>query len=70
MGRENERDTEKLLCGGAFSNPLHKEALRARLFGDARELGPDELVGVTGGTALPTPEDRGLWLRPQAERNG
>ena len=39
MGRENERDTEKLLCGGAFSNPLHKEALRARLFGDARELG-------------------------------
>ena len=67
MSNTPERDMEKLLCGGAFSNPLHKEALRARLFDDARELSPDELMGVTGGAALPTPEGWELWPRPQAE---
>ena len=32
-------------------NPGHKEALKARLFAENAELGPDDLENVVGGVA-------------------
>ena len=49
MSNTHGRDVEQLLCGAAFSNPAHKEALRARLFGDMQVLEPDDLALVAGG---------------------
>ena len=49
MSDIHDRDMEKLLRGAAFSNPAHKEALRARLFGDMQALELDDLALVAGG---------------------
>ena len=53
MSKAHDRDIEELLRGAAFPNPTHKEALRARLFGDGAELEPDDLALVAGGLAEP-----------------
>ena len=60
MNKAPERDMETLLRGAAFSNPAHKEALRARLFGDMHTLELDDLALVAGGQTEPfvLPEDR------------
>ena len=51
MHIKTDQDLETLLRGASFSNPAHKEALRARLFGDMQELKPDDLDMVAGGVA-------------------
>lgn len=60
MRKPPDRDVEALLRSAAFSNPVHKDALRQRLFGDEAELEPDDLALVAGGLTDPIlpPEDR------------
>lgn len=60
MRKPTDRDVEALLRSAAFSNPVHKDALRQRLFGDEAELEPDDLALVAGGLTDPIlpPEDR------------
>lgn len=60
MSKASDRDIEELLRGAAFPNPTHKEALRARLFGDMHTLELDDLALVAGGQTEPfvLPEDR------------
>ena len=60
---------ETLLRGATFSNPAHKEALRARLFGDMQELKPDDLAMVAGGVTMHrfTPED---WAEARESQKG
>ena len=53
MRKPPDRDVEALLRSTAFSNPVHKDALRQRLFGDEAELEPDDLALVAGGLAEP-----------------
>ena len=53
MRKPPDRDVEALLRSAAFSNPIHKDALRQRLFGDWAELEPDDLALVAGGLAEP-----------------
>ena len=53
MSKAHDRDAEALLHSAAFSNPVHKDALRQRLFGDGAELEPDDLALVAGGLAEP-----------------
>ena len=62
---------EQLLHGAAFPNPAHREALRARLFEDARELDLDDLALVAGGAALPEaePEDWTHWPDPMNQQS-
>ena len=67
MNKPPDRDVEALLRSAAFSNPVHKDALRQRLFGDEAELEPDDLALVAGGLAEPfvPPE---AW--PDTEQKG
>ena len=67
MSEAPERDIEELLRSTAFSNPVHKDALRQRLFGDGAELELDDLALAAGGLAEPfvPPED---W--PDTEQKG
>ena len=67
MSKVHDRDIEELLRGAAFPNPAHKEALRARLFGDMQTLELDDLALVAGGLNEPfvSPED---W--PDTEQKG
>ena len=53
MNKTSDRDVETLLHSAAFPNPVHKEALRQRLFGDGAELDLDDLALVAGGLAEP-----------------
>ena len=53
MRKPPDRDVETLLRSAAFSNPIHKDALRQRLFGDGAEREPDDLALVAGGLAEP-----------------
>ena len=53
MSKASDRDVEALLRGAAFSNPVHKDALRQRLFGDGAELELDDLALVAGGLNEP-----------------
>ena len=53
MSKAHDRDVETLLRGAAFPNPTHKEALRARLFGDGAELELDDLALAAGGLTEP-----------------
>ena len=52
----NDRDVENLIREGVYPDPAHKSRLRERLFGEDRQLGPDDLAMVAGGTAPPEPE--------------
>ena len=67
MRKPPDRDVEALLRSAAFSNPVHKDALRQRLFGDGAELELDDLALAAGGLAEPfvPPED---W--PDTEQKG
>lgn len=64
-------NVEQLLHGAAFPNPAHREALRARLFEDARELDLDDLALVAGGAALPEaePEVWAQWQEPMNQQS-
>ena len=64
-------NVERYLHGAAFPNPAHREALRARLFEDARELDLDDLALVAGGAALPEaePEDWTHWPDPMNQQS-
>ena len=53
MRKPPDRDVEALLRSAAFSNPVHKDALRQRLFGDGAALDLDDLALVAGGLAEP-----------------
>ena len=53
MKKPPDRDVEALLRDANFANPAHKEALRARLFGDMQVLDPDDLSMVAGGLTEP-----------------
>ena len=53
MRKPPDRDVEALLRSVAFSNPVHKDALRQRLFGDGAELELDDLALAAGGLAEP-----------------
>jgi len=53
MRKPTDRDVEALLRSTAFSNPVHKDALRQRLFGDEAELDLDDLAMVAGGLTEP-----------------
>ena len=53
MSKTPERNVEALLRGAAFPNPAHKEALRARLFGDMQALALDDLALAAGGLTEP-----------------
>ena len=53
MRKPPNRDVEALLRSAAFSNPVHKEALRQRLFGDGAALDLDDLALVAGGLTEP-----------------
>ena len=53
MRKPPDRDVEALLRSAAFSNPVHKDALRQRLFGDGAALDLDDLALVAGGLNLP-----------------
>ena len=53
MNKTSDRDVETLLHSAAFSNPVHKDALRQRLFGDGAELELDDLALVAGGLTEP-----------------
>ena len=56
-----ERDLGNLIRGGAPVNARHKDRLRKRLFEETEPLSPDDLEGVTGGTALPEAESWIPW---------
>ena len=53
MSKASDRDVETLLHSAAFPNPVHKEALRQRLFGDEAALDLDDLAIVAGGLTEP-----------------
>lgn len=53
MRKPPDRDVEALLRNAAFSNPVHKDALRQRLFGDGAALDLDDLALVAGGLTEP-----------------
>ena len=53
MRKPPDRDVEALLRSAAFSNPVHKDALRQRLFGDGAALDLDDLALVAGGLTEP-----------------
>ena len=53
MRKPTDRDVEALLRSAAFSNPVHKDALRQRLFGDEAELELDDLALAAGGLTEP-----------------
>ncbi len=53
MRKPPDRDVEALLRSAAFSNPVHKDALWQRLFGDEAELELDDLALAAGGLAEP-----------------
>ena len=59
MRKPPDRDVEALLRSAAFSNPVHKDALRQRLFGDEAELEPDDLALVAGGLTEPIDDHAG-----------
>ena len=44
-------ELEAMLRRSVPIDHAHKEALRARLFGETAELGPDDLAAVAGGVA-------------------
>ena len=71
MKDSTDGNVEQLLHGAAFPNPAHREALRARLFEDARELDLDDLALVAGGAALPEaePEDWAQWQEPMTNNH-
>lgn len=52
---------ERLLRGGSVPASKHKMLLREKLFGQDRELAPDELEGVSGGVTLPEPDGFDQW---------
>ena len=52
---------ETLLRGGKVPASKHKMLLLEKLFGQDRELGPDELEGVSGGVTLPEPDGFDQW---------
>ena len=53
MRKPPDRDVEALLRSVAFSNPVHKDALWQRLFGDEAELELDDLALAAGGLTEP-----------------
>ena len=53
MRKPPDRDVEALLRSAAFSNPVHKDALWQRLFGDEAELELDDLALAAGGLTEP-----------------
>lgn len=61
MSKWTEKDLENLIRNSVFSNPLHKNALRERLFETDIPLSPDDLDAAAGGAALPEPEGRDPW---------
>ena len=56
MRNWTDNDIEALIQDSVFPNPVHKAALRERLFESTAELGPDDLDYVAGGVTLPEPE--------------
>ena len=64
LNRENAEDVVAETFLAAYAAYRDYDPARASL---ATWLSPDELIGVTGGAALPTPEGWELWPRPQAE---
>ena len=53
MSKASDRDVEAMLRDANFSNLVHKEALRQRLFSDGAELELDDLALVAGGLTEP-----------------
>ncbi|MBR0093539.1 MAG: hypothetical protein IJP92_17780 [Lachnospiraceae bacterium] len=60
----SDRDIENKVKSSSFSNPLHKERLRNRLFEQSKRLSADDLEGVTGGVAVPLPDHWEPWDMP------
>ncbi len=69
MNKLSDQNLEALLRSAAFPNPAHKEALRARLFGDMQALALDDLALAAGGLTEPfvPPEDWTDWHKETGE---
>ena len=56
MGKNTEKDVEKLLQCGFAVNPAHKAALKSRLLDGSMTLSIDDLENVTGGVTMDKPK--------------
>lgn len=68
MSKWTEKDIENLIRNSVFSNPLHKNTLRERLFETDIPLDPDDLDAAAGGVTLPEPEGREPWQMSEEDK--
>ena len=68
MKKITETDIENLIKNSKFTNPVHKDKLRKKLFESAIELDLDDLAMAAGGVSIQEPDKCNVFAAERQEK--